>query len=24
MKYNYDDAEWDAFVASQNGALNYE
>ena len=24
MKYNYDDAEWDAFVASQNGVLNYE
>ena len=24
MKYNYDDVEWAAFVASQNGALNYE
>jgi len=24
MKYNYDDAEWAEFVASQNGALNYE
>ena len=24
MSYNYDDAEWADFVASQNGTLNYE
>ncbi len=24
MTYNYTDAEWDAFVASQNGQLNYK
>ncbi|NMA38501.1 MAG: hypothetical protein GX942_09400, partial [Papillibacter sp.] len=24
LTYNYSDAEWDAYVASQNGTLNYE
>jgi len=24
MTYNYDDAEWDAFVAEQGGTLNYK
>ena len=24
MTYNYDDAEWNAFVASQGGVLNYK
>ena len=24
MHYNYNDAEWEAFVKSQNGSLNYE
>ena len=24
MDYNYDDAEWAEFVASQNGELSYE
>jgi hypothetical protein len=24
MSYNYTDAEWDAYVASQGGTLNYK